>query len=129
MSQLVGHEAFEADRTSRQIEVAPPEVSDPEHTTPGRGEHELVGTLPGKLLGERIAEEAGDRHRPRLVGLRRLEDRSAMDLDHRLGDVEPAAKEINPPDPKAGRLAPSKSAVGKHQDKGPVPAAAGSQRR
>jgi hypothetical protein len=82
-------------------------VQHPQHRPLWRGEHQVVGRLAGKLHRKVVAQEARNRHRPRLVRPRRPEVHGAVDVDDGL-DADPVRSRCTSPRDRSVRAGPCK---------------------
>jgi hypothetical protein len=87
-----------------EVPLAP--LGDPQRSATRHGEHKIgrgvgsVGQVSAKLLGE----ESWQRNDAALAGLGRPPRQPAVHLGRRLHHLNPAGEQIQPPDPKGGRL-------------------------
>jgi hypothetical protein len=99
------------------VEPRPPRGPHPQHRPHRRREHEVIGCLPGDLSGDAVDQEPRHRH-PRVLMRHRQPpvEAPAVDLLHRLGDVDTAAQEVDAGHLQCGELTPPQTGVREDED-------------
>src|SRR3954470_14024464 len=116
MPKLVRHESLESQRRCGPVEARSAEHPVAQHSPgPKASEDEIVGSPVRYLLAQILSDEARDGNRSALVPLGDAPSQHSVDLNDRLGDLDPAPTKVDPLHLQGGQLAPAQPAVGEDE--------------